>query len=225
MNPLIGITPEAATVGPAGRHGAFCDLAYSRSVERAGGVPVVLPLTRDRRTLEEFLARCDGFILSGGGDLGEETGAYGRLLTASERNALGKVDAVRDEMELYLAQEAVRREVPLLAICRGIQVLNVALGGTLSAEVAGHRGTTHKLVWTDPLLNLTEVNSSHHQALDRVASPLKVVARAEDGIVEAVVLVGARFCVGVQFHPERMESGEELFRKLVLASQAPGPAR
>jgi|GEM_PF-31545 len=225
MKPLIGITPDAVTAGAANKYGGFCGEAYPQAVERAGGVPMVLALTRDHKTLDQFLSRCDGFILSGGGDLCEASGAYGRKLTTAEQQSLSRMDALRDEMELYLARQLVEKNVPVLGICRGVQVMNVALGGTLLPDVPNHRGVTHGIKWTQPLFDCQQVNSSHHQALGKVASVLTVVARADDGVVEAVVLPAARFCVGVQFHPERMESCDEPFRKLVEAARARAAAR
>jgi len=219
MAPRIGITPSAVRAGPSGGYGAFCDPAYPRAIERAGGVPVVLPLTTGRETLNRFLFFCDAFLLSGGGDCHEASGAYGRPLTASEQKSLCGVHPARDEMEFHLARELLKRDIPVLGICRGLQVLNVVLGGTLLPDIAGHRTGTHPVQWTEPLFDCREVNSSHHQAIGQLAPRLKVAARSLDGIVEAVVLPAARFCVGVQFHPERMESLDAPFKKLVEAAR------
>jgi putative glutamine amidotransferase len=217
MKPLIGITPEAATKSGSTKRGGFCGVEYSRAIERAGGVPVVLPLTRERGTLEPFLSLCHGFVLSGGGDLGEASGAYGRALTAAERATLSGVDTVRDEMELWLTRKMAGRDIPVLGICRGIQVMNVALGGTLLPDVPGHRDVRHEVEWTRRLGGRRQANSTHHQALGRVARPLEVVARAGDGLIEAAVLPGARHFVGVQFHPERAPRCDQLFSALVNA--------
>jgi len=225
MNPLIGITPSAVKMSQSGKHGGFCGVVYSRAIEQAGGVPVVLPLTRERKTLNHFLSLCDGFLLSGGGDPCEASGAYGRRLTAAERKTLSGVDAMRDEMEMHLVRGIVKRDIPVLGICRGLQMMNVALGGTLLPDIAGHRDGTHGIKWSQPLFDCRKVNSSHHQALDRIAPSLVVVARSDDGVVEAAVLPSARFCVGVQFHPERMKSFGEPFRKLVAAARARAATR
>jgi putative glutamine amidotransferase len=225
MKPLIGITPSAVRMSQSGKYGGFCDVVYSRAIEQAGGVPVMLPLTRDRNTLNHFLSLCDGFLLSGGGDPREASGAYGRRLTAAERKTLFAVDATRDEMELHLVRGIVKRDIPVLGICRGLQMMNVALGGTLLPDIPNHRNGMHRIKWSQPLFKCRRVNSSHHQAVGKVAPVLKVVAHSDDGIIEAAVLPAAKFCVGVQFHPERMESFDEPFRKLVAAAQARAATR
>lgn len=218
--PLIGITPEAVTLPRADGRGGFAGTSCTQAIERAGGVPVALPLTRNRHTLDRFLSLCHGFVLSGGGDPSEASGAYGRKLTVAEQRTLSSVDTVRDEMELYLTRRIVTADLPVLGICRGIQILNVALGGTLLTDIPNHRGVTHRIKWTQHLGGCQQVNSTHHQALGRVAPALQVVAQAGDGVVEAVTLPGARFCVGVQFHPERLARGGRLFRTLVAAARA-----
>lgn len=222
MKPIIGITPEAVTLERAfGGYGGFCGVLYAQAVERAGGVAVVLPLTRERSALKPFFELCHGFLLSGGGDFTEASGAYGRKLTAAERRTLSGVDAVRDEMEMFLVREIVERDIPVLGICRGLQMMNVALGGTLLPDVPNHRLTTmHGIAWTRRLHGYRRVNSRHHQAVGRVAAALEVVARADDGIIEAVTLPGAQFFVGVQFHPERMRQTSSLFTALVQAARA-----
>jgi putative glutamine amidotransferase len=192
MKPLIGISPDVITHEVTKRRGSFCGEAYSQAIARAGGVPMVLPLTSNHKTLDQCLSKCDGFLLSGGGDLCEASGAYGRELTKAEKKSLSRMDPVRDEMELYLARWLVKRNVPLLGICRGLQVMNVTLGGTLLADIHGHRDGTHGIKWTRRLFDCRRVNSSHHQALDRIAPSLKVVAHSDDGIVEAAVLPTAR---------------------------------
>jgi putative glutamine amidotransferase len=226
MPPLIGITPEAITICRTDGAGVFLGLSYTRAIERAGGIPTILPLTNDPSLLEYFINQCHGFVLSGGGDMTEESGAYAAPLPATVRATLSGVDATRDAMELLLARELVRRNRPVLAICRGIQALNVALGGTLLADVPGHRhpdpfALSQPVRWEIDGDWPARVNSSHHQALDRVAPPLRVTARAPDGVIEAVDLPGARYCCGVQFHPERLWDVEprcrQFFRQLVDA--------
>ncbi len=221
MKPIIGITPEAVTLERTHGRGGFCGVSYSQAVERAGGVAVVLPLTKERSALEPFFQLCHGFLLTGGGDFTEVSGAYGRKLTATERRTLSGVDAVRDEMEMFLVRKIVERDIALLGICRGLQVMNVALGGTLLPDISNHRlATTHGIRWTRRLCGCRMVNSTHHQAVGQVAAPLEVVARADDGVIEAAMIPGARFFVGVQFHPERMTQCEQLFSALVLSARA-----
>ena len=222
MKPIIGITPEAVALERAqGGYGGFCGVLYAQAVERAGGVAVVLPLTRERSALKPFFQLCHGFLLSGGGDFTEASGAYGRKLTAAERRTLSGADAVRDEMEMFLVREIVERDIPVLGICRGLQMMNVALGGTLQPDIPNHRLTTmHGIEWTQALCGYRQVNSRHHQAVDRLAASLEVAARAKDGVIEAVTLLGARFFTGVQFHPERMRQPSSLFSALVRAARA-----
>lgn len=217
--PFIGITPSPLAPRPD-QHGAFCHAQYSQAVERAGGVPLILPLTRRKTVLERFLSLCHGFLLSGGGDFTEASGAYGRKLTETERRTLSGSDATRDAMELFLARELLRRDIPTLGICRGLQAMNVALGGTLAPDIPNHRQVTHRIAWTKPLYRFRQVNSTHHQALERVAPALEVVARAEDGVIEAARAPSARFFVGVQFHPERLPRCDALFSALVTAARA-----
>lgn len=209
MKPVIGITtsrePDWA-------------VPYVRAVELAGGVPVIV-----RTGAEPF----DGLLLSGGGDAGEGTGAYGRALTAAERATLGGVDEERDRLEMKLVRRAMAEAMPVLGICRGLQMLNVALGGTLLPDVPNHRhpdqlALAHGVSWTVPGDWPERVNTTHHQALSRVAHGLRVLARADDGIVEAVDLPGAKFCFAVQFHPERlvdtMPAAAKMFAALVAQS-------
>ncbi|MEI6807622.1 MAG: type 1 glutamine amidotransferase [bacterium] len=223
MKPIvIGITPTALTLeGPNG-HGGFCGMPYSQSIHLAGGVAVVLPLTNDLAMLKPFFSICNGFLLSGGADLAESSGAYGRNLTPTEQQTMSNTDTIRDEMEIFLAAEIVRRDIPVLGICRGLQVMNTALGGTLLPHIPNHRDVTHGITWTHErqLCTTRRVNSRHHQAIDCLAPSLEVAARSDDGIIEAAVMPGMRFFAGVQFHPEQMPRARDLFKQLVSAAEA-----
>ena len=231
MKPVIAITPEAITLPSRidGR-GSFCGVSYSQAIELAGGIPLIVPLTRDRRVLEHYLDTCDGWLLTGGGDM--EAKWYAPRMAAALRKKIGGADEVRDEMEIYVARKLAESDQPMLGICRGIQVMNVAFGGTLLPDIDGHRNPqpdafAHKIEWTKSGLlrramnGFDRVNTSHHQAVDRVARGFEVVARAPDGIIEAMEKPDARFCCAVQFHPERLvkKSPEhlKLFREFVKA--------
>ena len=223
MKPIIAITPEAITLKSRidGR-GAFCGVSYSQAIELAGGIPLILPLTSDRKVLDHFLTSCGGLMLIGGGDVNPRR--YRAKLTAAEREALSGVDDVRDAMEIYLVKKAARQDMPVFGICRGIQVMNVAFGGTLLPDLPGHRNPkpdalAHPLEWTEPrqLPVCKRVNTSHHQAVDRVADGFEVVARAPDGVVEAMEWPGKRFCCAVQFHPERLVKVAPQFLRLFQA--------
>ena len=240
MKPVIALTPEAITL-PANhaRYGGFCGVSYTAAVAAAGGLPVVLPLTRDPRLLRQLLSRCQGLLLTGGGDVSHKF--YAPRLPARQRATLQGVDEIRDAMEIHLTRTALRQDLPVFGICRGIQVMNVALGGTLVPDLPGHRhskadGLIQPLQW-EPASQIqaalgarvAPVNSSHHQALAEVAPRLRVTARAADGVIEAVEHTSARFFWGVQFHPERLVKVApqflRLFAALVAASSRPPALR
>lgn len=211
-SPVIGLTTYGRDV--AG-NGDYClPSAYADAVVRAGGTPVLLPPAAAMVAVAE---RLDGLILSGGGDLAPS--CYGE---AAHRTVY-MVDAGRDSGELALARHAVERQLPCLCICRGIQVLNVALGGTLiphlpervgdglSHRVPPRRPAFHDVqIETDSRLSQVVdgtsafVASWHHQAVDRIAPGLRPVARAADGVVEAVEMDDDDhpWMVAVQWHPE-----------------------
>lgn len=206
---------------------------YLMRVVNAGGIPLVVPPLGELPV--ELLDRVDGLVLSGGEDIAPER--YGKPPSPH----LGTVDLLRDALELALVTEAVARRMPILAICRGAQVLNVALGGTLiqdlpseypsdvrhRQEAACTQGTHVVRLAPDSLLSglwgSTElsVNSFHHQAALDVAPGLRAVAWAPDGVIEALEGAGA-FMVGVQWHPECQESefSPRLFGAFVEACRA-----
>ncbi|HSV91855.1 MAG TPA: gamma-glutamyl-gamma-aminobutyrate hydrolase family protein [Desulfobacterales bacterium] len=234
--PLIGITCARSTGGAWGRYslGHFMDYLlsdYSQAILQAGGAAVVIPVAQDRRSLATILDRVQGLILSGGPDL------HPRCYGEEPLGGLGEVDAALDDMELSIAQLALDKDLPLLGICRGIQVLNVALGGTLYQDIPSqvpaaicHTPRTDKAVNTHTvqfeagsMLHRTFgeleiwVNSQHHQALKGVARGLVVAARARDGVVEAVELPGRGFVAGVQWHPEGTWREDPFSQKLFSA--------
>ncbi len=211
---------------------------YEESVRRAGGEPVLLDWTV-LQSGSDALAGIDGVLLTGGPDV--DPAQYGE---ARDPNVQSLASPARDRFELELAREAVERDAAVLAICRGMQVLNVALGGSLVQDIPSRyaRALPHQV--SEPknaiahsvsiapgskvaaALGTTEarVNSRHHQAVKEPGAGLVVTATAPDGIVEAVEKPGARFCVGVEWHPENfVETGEflPLFEALVRASQGP----
>jgi putative glutamine amidotransferase len=213
---------------------------YIESVRRAGGEPVlldwsVLPSGADA------LASVDGVLMTGGPDV--DPSAYGE---PRDSTVVSVAPAARDRFELDLAREALKRDAPVLAICRGLQVLNVAAGGSLVQDIPSQvpAALTHDI--KDPknaiahpvqiapgsrvaeLLAATEarVNSRHHQAVNRPGEGLRVTATSPDGVVEALEKPDARFCVAVEWHPENfVETGEflPLFEGLVRASRERTP--
>jgi len=234
--PLIGITCSRLTGGAWGMYslGHFMDYTfsdYSQAILHAGGAPVIVPAAQDRRSLGAILDSVQGLILSGGPDVHPRR--YGEEPLAG----LGEVDEALDQMELLAAALALEKNLPLLRICRGIQVLNVALGGTLYQDISSqvpesicHTPKTDKAVNThtvniEPgsrlhkLIGRREiwVNGKHHQALKGLATGLVVAARAKDGIVEAVEFPGKRFVMGVQWHPEGTWRHDLHSKKLFLS--------
>lgn len=226
MQPLIGISAHQVLVAE-GEIEAFHQVvnsAYVKAVRKAGGVPVLLPLV-DPDDAARLLDRVDGLLLTGGGDVDPSNYA------AQADPLTSRVDPARDERDLALCRIAVERDLPTLAICRGSQVLNVALSGTLVQHVDDHfdmeryNEPVHR-VEVNPGSALASwlgtsrlsVNTLHHQAVAKVGSDLKVVARAEDGTVEGIEADGSDRIVGVQWHPELLRHVPEhlaLFQALV----------
>lgn len=227
---------------------ACLNMAYLTAVAQAGGVPLILaPLeygTPEEATSQAaaLVQRVDGILLSGGDDVDP------RYYQEEPDPKLGWVDPDRDALEIALAREALKTGRPLLAICRGLQVLNVAAGGDLYQDLGGVGSLQHdqraprwhathqvsvragstlaRLLGGEGQEALTiRVNSFHHQAIRRVAPGFRVVAEASDGLVEAIELDDSPgFCLGVQWHPEhlvgRMAAQRGLFRGLVAAAAA-----
>lgn len=223
MRPVVGIT-----LGDGGRPGFHAMREdYVRSVEQAGAVPVVLPPVR-AEDAAALVDRLDGLLLSGGVDVDPA------LFDQAPHPKLGQVDRRRDDFELALTREALRRDRPILAICRGHQVLNVATGGTLIQDIPSivtgavehdARGPrwrrVHRVDLSAPSRlreilgqDAMSVNSFHHQAVDRVGEGLVVSARSEDGVVEGLEAPARRFVLAVQWHPESFWSRSDSFQPL-----------
>lgn len=179
---------------------------YADAVQRAGGLPVVIPPTDDLDLIRATIQRCDGMVLLGGGDVSPTK--YG--CEASAR--LFGVDEFIDDFEIAAVQHAISLDLPILAICRGHQILNVALGGTLIQHLDNyevHRDTMHEVQLTQGSLVADAMgttqpmtHSFHHQAIATVAEPLMVVGHYSDGTIEAVQHATATWVIGVQWHPE-----------------------
>jgi len=241
QRPVIGIT-AFETIYPKPPHAPLYATGqrYVCAIEDAGGLPVILSPGLSDETLRAMFERLDGLLLSGGGDV--DPAIYGE----EPHHTIWGLDMKRDHAELALAKWAADDQKPLLCICRGTQVLNVALGGSLLQDIESmhpeplthmfdqettprEQITHHITVNTDSLLgellqaNVAQVNSWHHQAIKRVASDLKVVAHAPDGIVEAIEIPEHRFALGVQWHPEwlydRQPEMARLFHGLITAAE------
>ena len=247
MRPLIGVTTSELRPSGAGtlrRQGepAHPEMAlgmtYLQALERAGAVPVVLPPCVS--DLESLISRLDGVCLSGGPDIDPE--GYGE---ETRNPQLGATEPGLDAYELALAQLADARGMPVLGICRGVQALNVARGGTLHQHVGDftdgsivHRQTERGRITTHSVriepgsrlarvmgVTAAEVNSFHHQSADRLGQGLREVAWAPDGVVEGIEDEGASLYFGVQWHVESLVDRPEhlaLFRELVEEADAYG---
>ncbi len=179
---------------------------YADAIQRAGGLPIVIPPTDDIELIRATVARCDGMVLLGGGDVSPTK--YGQV----ENSRLFGVNEFTDDFEIAAVQHAMSLDLPILAICRGHQILNVALGGTLIQHLENyevHRDTMHLVKLADGskaaiAMGTTTpmTHSFHHQAIDVVAPGLIVTGSFEDGTVESVEHTTASWVVGVQWHPE-----------------------
>ncbi|MGH3038816.1 MAG: gamma-glutamyl-gamma-aminobutyrate hydrolase family protein [Gaiellaceae bacterium] len=225
MRPIVGITSytEEARWGVWEAQAALVPLAYVRAIETAGGRPLVVPPSSEG--VEETLDALDALLFSGGADL--DPASYG----AESHPETNGIRPERDRAELALLEGALARDMPVLAVCRGSQVLNVARGGDLVQhlpEVVGHE--RHKEapgVFAEHGVNVlagtrlrdvfgehASVKSHHHQGYGRLGDGLREAARADDGTVEAIEDPSRRFALGVLWHPEEGEDAA-LFRALV----------
>jgi putative glutamine amidotransferase len=241
--PLIGLTMSITVAKHPTRsrkpERVYLNSSYIKAVQHAGGVPVPLPPHLDAVAQRELFARLDGFLLTGGADVDP------RRFNEAPHPSVYDVSPARDELEIRLVEQSFDRGLPVLAICRGIQVLNVALGGTLYQDVKSAPGTTiehsqkrvrHRS--THPVrieagsrlakvigAHELDVNSFHHQAIRELGRGLRAVAFAPDDLIEGAELDDpGHFVLAVQWHPEelapRQETARRLFRALVEASAA-----
>ncbi|MCD2442578.1 gamma-glutamyl-gamma-aminobutyrate hydrolase family protein [Agromyces sp. SYSU K20354] len=234
--PLIGVVADRKSAS----YGAWVDIptdaishTYVSAIQEAGGAPILFPsIDVHVDDPERLIDLIDGLFLPGGRDLDAEL--YGSVAHPSNDQPL----RVRDELEIALTRLARERDVPVLGACRGMQVLNVALGGTLEqhlgdrVDLTPHRHiygehTSHPVsIHSDTLLrSITheaefEISSHHHQGVDRLGEGLAVSASAPDGVIEAIEATDGAFCLGVQWHPEeRLDpEGIALIRAFVVAA-------
>jgi len=236
--PTIGITGTSCR----GKHKlmmAAVAIRYVEAVRRGGALPLVIPPDTPTEHIPALFDRIDGLVLSGGGDISPS------LYGGEDSPAIHDVIPQRDTLEIALTQAAVERGLPFLGICRGIQVLNVALGGDLYTDIDTQTSVTEKhnrdstnertllahkveILPSSRLAQILggtefEVNSLHHQSIRKLANRLKVVARSPEGIVEGVEVIGHPFGIAVQWHPEWMEQDhpamQALFRALAEAAK------
>jgi putative glutamine amidotransferase len=212
MRPIIGITCSSTDLSNS------ISTSYVSAIENAGGTSILLPSIRNDSCITDYIRLIDGLLLAGGVDVdplyfGEEP-----------RPLMGKIDVDRDYLEIHLIPEALKMDLPVLGICRGIQVLNVAMGGKIYQDISmsaksilKHRQdapgsyATHTIdVQSESQLlrilgsSTIRTNSFHHQAVREAAPGFIISAVAQDGIIEGIESINHTFVVGVQFHPEQM---------------------
>jgi putative glutamine amidotransferase len=229
-DPLVGVTTSISVGQTLER--AYVNSAYLHAVQQAGGVPVLLPPQLSKSSLERLVRGLDAVLLTGGGDM--DPACFGE----APHPTLYDVAPARDALETSVTHMALEKRTPLLAICRGIQVLNVALGGSLYQDVGTDPGTeiqhsqkeardqsTHKVTVTPgsrlaKILGVddVEVNSFHHQVIKALGWGLTAVAWTPDQLIEGVELADdSRFVLGVQWHPEHLVGASEPARRLFAA--------
>ena len=236
QKPLIGLTPTRMP-NPSGKPAFGINQPYAKSVQQAGGIPLLVPLGLSEDDLNSLLNRLDGILFTGGYDV--DPRLYGKELLPKDKG----IDAERDQLEKQLIQRLIQLSKPFFGICRGCQMINVALGGSLYQHLDDQLpGDVHHdnhglprdylahLVKIDQDSHLaviisetpTWVNSLHHQGVDKLAPELHATAYAPDGLVEAFELPGFPFGLAVQWHPEELQqhsSMRRLFQSFVQACQ------
>lgn len=237
MPPIIAISSTRAASARFLYHVQIPE-KYAAAILQAGGLPVVLPLGYTFEQLSQMVGSLDGILLSGGGDIHPD-----RFHGIAHEKVADIVEQ-RDVQEDWLVKLSLEQQVPLLGICRGLQVMNVSLGGTLYTHIPDQfetevehatpkelpRDHPQHTVKLEPetkihaALNLDEfpVNSHHHQAIHSLAPGLRITGRASDGLIEAIELPEEPFFLGVQWHPEWMtqhDHARDLFRAFVVAAE------
>ncbi len=228
FRPLIGITPAYSY----DEEKIYINNGYMEAVNRAGGLAVLLPLTDNDSLIMDFIKRCDGFLISGGPDT--DAKYYG------ENNLVynGTISPLRDVMEIHIVKKAFKAKKPMLGICRGIQILNVAMGGTLyqdiNSQIKGENILKHSqsaprwypvheiyierdsIIWETFKTEIARVNSFHHQAVKDIAPGFMATSKAADGVIESIEYIEKQkqFAVGVQWHPEIMWKKDATYLKI-----------
>lgn len=214
--------------------------SYIRAIEGSGGIPLLVPYIEDRDTLEDIVAIADGFFFTGGADINP------RLYGEEQSAGCGTIKHKRDALEFSIIERVLNSQKPILAICRGLQLLNVALGGKLYQDIpselctnishvqkAPNSSPSHEVtvIPDTPLYALTvrdrmTVNSFHHQAIKSLCTGLKAMALADDGIIEAVFSEGNRYIRAYQWHPERLydvdANNKKIFDDFTVACKSIG---
>lgn len=235
---LIGITSQKEHTDPR-KPVVNVSASYVEAILAAGGTPLIIPFSLDDPELMEFLPTLDGVLFTGGPDI--NPAVYG----GSMHPSITGIDSQRDHSDVFIARYAIDRKIPFLAICRGIQVINVALGGTLYTHISDqhphaifhtsypdlpYNYLSHSVAISENTLlaqicgqESILVNSLHHQGIKELAPGLRAVAMAPDHLVEAVQVPGYPFGLGVQWHPELLPenpNAQAIFRAFINASGA-----
>ena len=232
MKPIIGILGGLLKIETGALEGAqrvYVNYDYVDVVERFGASAVVLPVVDDEESIKNQLKICDGLILSGGPDI------HPKYFNEEFHINLGYVDSKLDEHQIKITKMALQKDIPILGICRGNQLLNVVCGGSLYQDVeqfhhkvlkhtqnANRHEVSHKII-IEPQSKLHQmynheiwVNSYHHQSIKELGKNLKITSKSSDGIIESVEHIHNNFVIGVQWHPEMMLSNPESNMNILL---------
>jgi len=230
MKPIIGITMFQET--EVEKSFSLVSNNYLNAIENAGGVPLFLPVSEDMEDVKPYLDMIDGIIFSGGEGVGPIN------FDENPLKAISNINPSRDNFELALFQEAYNMDMPILGICRGAQLINVALGGNLYQDIFSQIPNCHghmpsgmqvydlfhliDIEENSKLFNIfetteLEVNSFHHQGIKDIGKDLKVTATAKDGVIEGIESLSRKFLTGVQWHPEDLVLKHNEFLKLFKA--------
>lgn len=225
--PVVGIT-GAYVFHNKFMVGTYVHHDYQKVIAANGGIPIILPFLEENLA-QEMVEKCDAILFSGGEDVDPQF--YGQ----DPHQKLGETIPLRDKWEIALLEKAMEKKKPILAICRGIQLVNIALGGSLIQDIPSdiknsikhsqtvnrswdsHWVTLEKGSRLEEILQETKirVNSLHHQAIDRLAEPLRVTAKSSDGVIEAIEHeYYGNFLLGIQWHPESMAATDEKMNKI-----------
>ncbi|MCO0600526.1 gamma-glutamyl-gamma-aminobutyrate hydrolase family protein [Peribacillus butanolivorans] len=226
MKPLIGFTMNYVSAfeereirfKPSQDH-VISDLDYPSCIVNAGGIPIPISVIDDEGYMDSILDRIDGLVLTGGSDLSPQ------FYRQPYKKGLGSINPIRDSFEMKLVEKAIKKQMPIIGVCRGLQLLNVFFGGTLIQDIDenfktvlkhdGYMGPKwgiahnvkldkNKVLYKCFGKEEIEVNSFHHQIIDTLGSGFEVAAMSEDGIIEGIVHTEYPFIVAVQWHPEMM---------------------
>ncbi|MDL2310762.1 gamma-glutamyl-gamma-aminobutyrate hydrolase family protein [Peptostreptococcaceae bacterium OttesenSCG-928-C18] len=199
---------------------------FSKMVLESGGIPIIMPQVLEKDILDEYIEMVDGLILVGGSDISPY------LYNEGPNRFLDSTSPIRDEIEMYLLEKAVDKNIPLLGVCRGMQLMNIFFGGTLYQDiysqcddVFNHSDRDGKRVIYYHKIDIVKnsrlyeiygselvVNTFHHQAIKDVGNGFKVTAKTDDGVIEAIEYEKDHFIMGIQFHPEFPEHNKKFYK-------------